>query len=190
MKRHSAPGALPGDQRGFTLLEALVAISILSIGILAVCIMQTGAMRASNTAYNRSEASGIATALVECFQSLPYKELKATAILDEENGQKQYLPATASSGEKDDYTYYVKGDSSKLDKMMSRLITPLDEEGKVQGGSGALYTLKWAVQEERGTVQGETQSIRKNIRVFMNWETPSGENRLEYNAAKYPNMAQ
>ncbi len=45
----------PGNQ-GFTLLEVLVAIVILSIGLLAVAGMQTQSMRSSGNALYRSQA--------------------------------------------------------------------------------------------------------------------------------------
>ena len=44
------------DNRGFTLLEVLVAIVILSIGLLAVAGMQTQSMRSSGNALYRSQA--------------------------------------------------------------------------------------------------------------------------------------
>ena len=184
-KHDAAPYALPLDQRGFTLLEAIIAISLLAFGILTVCMMQTGALRTSTTAFNRSEANGIATALIECFQALPYND----RTLD--GKQSSALPATASSGDKDDYNYYVKGNSPKLDEMMKGLITHINDEGAVMGiGSRLRYTLKWAVQEEKQKVKDEDKSIRKNIRVFLNWNSPMGENRLEFTTTKYPNMSQ
>lgn len=44
------------NNRGFTLVEVLVAVVILSIGLLAVAGMQTNSMRSSNNALYRSQA--------------------------------------------------------------------------------------------------------------------------------------
>lgn len=188
-KHDVALRALPLDQRGFTLLEAIIALAVLAFGVLTVCMMQTGALRSSTTAFNRSEANGIATALVECFQALPYDDIKVTIT---GAGASNALPATATSGAQGDYKYYGKDkdNPAKLTKMMKELITPINNEGAVLGGSGMRYILKWAVQEERDEVGGEEKSIRKNIRVFLNWKSPMGENHLEFTTTKYPNMTQ
>jgi len=44
------------NNRGFTLVEVLVAVVILSIGLLAVAGLQTNSMRSSNNALYRSQA--------------------------------------------------------------------------------------------------------------------------------------
>ncbi|MDZ7854226.1 MAG: type IV pilus modification protein PilV [Halomonas sp.] len=44
-------------QRGFTLIEALVALLVLSIGLLGVAAMQLEAMQGAHAAYQRSIAS-------------------------------------------------------------------------------------------------------------------------------------
>lgn len=44
-------------QRGFSLLEALIALIVLAIGLLGVAAMQLKALQSANTAYQRSVAS-------------------------------------------------------------------------------------------------------------------------------------
>lgn len=56
--------ALPKSQRGSMLLEALVAILIFSVGILAVVGMQATAVKAAADAKYRSEASLLANELL------------------------------------------------------------------------------------------------------------------------------
>lgn len=51
MKRHS------GSQSGFTLIEALIALLVLSIGMLGVAAMQLKALQGAHAAYQRSIAS-------------------------------------------------------------------------------------------------------------------------------------
>ena len=53
-----------GGQRGSVLLEALVAILIFSVGILAVVGMQATAVKAASDARHRSEASLLANELL------------------------------------------------------------------------------------------------------------------------------
>ena len=54
----------PGNQGGSILLEALIAILIFSLGILAVVGMQTTAVRAATDAKYRSDASLLANELI------------------------------------------------------------------------------------------------------------------------------
>lgn len=180
MKERNAQTAFPRDERGFTLLEAVVAMSILAAGILTVCMMQVSAMRASATAYDRTEANSIATALIESFQSLPYDD----SLLDDtaDGGD---LPSNAD----DTCRHYVKNASKKLDRIMRNMIDVPSgaEAGVVEDKSGTRYNLSWAVQEETAQVDGQSKSIRKTIRVFMDWKTPMGTNHLDFITSKYPN---
>ena len=57
-----APGR---QQRGFTLIEAMVALVVLSIGLLGMASMQVGALRLSTSAYYRSIAATKASELAE-----------------------------------------------------------------------------------------------------------------------------
>lgn len=47
-------------QRGFTLLEVLVAMAILAIGLLGLASLQTTAMQFTSSAYLRSQAANLA----------------------------------------------------------------------------------------------------------------------------------
>lgn len=52
-------------QSGFSLLEALVSIVILSIGLLGVAALQTVGLRANSSAAYRSQAAWFATQMIE-----------------------------------------------------------------------------------------------------------------------------
>jgi prepilin-type N-terminal cleavage/methylation domain-containing protein len=60
---------------GFTLIEVMVAIAILSFGILAVAMMQTTAMRANYRGYRLTEATTLAQDRVEYLRTQPYTSL-------------------------------------------------------------------------------------------------------------------
>ncbi|MDP2681567.1 MAG: type IV pilus modification protein PilV [Deltaproteobacteria bacterium] len=53
------------NQKGFTLLEVLIAIVILSIGLLGVAAMQTTAILGNTSAMNRSRAIGLAEEMAD-----------------------------------------------------------------------------------------------------------------------------
>lgn len=57
---------------GFTLIEVIIAISILTIGLLAVASMQTAAIQGNFFAYRTSEATTLAQDRLEYLLSLPY----------------------------------------------------------------------------------------------------------------------
>jgi prepilin-type N-terminal cleavage/methylation domain-containing protein len=65
------------NQRGFTIIEALTAIVILGIGILALYTMQVGAIQANSRAASVSRLSSWATDRIEHFLAKPptYQEL-------------------------------------------------------------------------------------------------------------------
>ena len=48
--------AIPAAQRGFTLVEALVSVLIMSIGLLGVAALQTRSLGSTNTSSKRSQA--------------------------------------------------------------------------------------------------------------------------------------
>jgi len=60
------------NQKGFTLIEAMVALTIFSIGILAVASMQTDALMSTADSRKRTEAVEIATSQAEFLQNLPF----------------------------------------------------------------------------------------------------------------------
>ena len=63
-----------GGEAGFTLLEVLVAVSILTIGLLAVASMQTAAIHGNDTAYRVTEGATWAQNRLEALIALPYND--------------------------------------------------------------------------------------------------------------------
>lgn len=66
------------SDRGFTLIEAVVALAVLSIGILTINIMQTGAVRSNYRASQITTASARAGDRMERINSLPYNDVSLT----------------------------------------------------------------------------------------------------------------
>lgn len=62
------------NERGFTLLEVIVAIAILTFGILAVASMQISSMRGNSFAGNVTEATTLAGDKLERLIGLPYDD--------------------------------------------------------------------------------------------------------------------
>lgn len=78
--RQTLPPYLPAGNRGFTLIEALVALGILTIGVLTVYTMQTGSVRGNLRARQISIASAWAMDKMEQFNGLAYND----SLLDDE----------------------------------------------------------------------------------------------------------
>jgi prepilin-type N-terminal cleavage/methylation domain-containing protein len=73
----------PIGERGFTLLEVIVAISILTFGLLAVATMQTTAIRGNYNANCITEATTVAQDRLELFLSQSYNTLDEGAFPQE-----------------------------------------------------------------------------------------------------------
>ena len=61
-------------EAGFTLLEVIIAISILTVGLLAVASMQTAAIRGNDAAYRVTEGVTWAQDRLEYLLALPYDD--------------------------------------------------------------------------------------------------------------------
>ncbi len=72
--QHKGPKQTEG---GFTLLEVMVAIVILSVGILGVATMQTSSMRANLKGYQMTEATTLAQDRLEYLLTQPFNSLVA-----------------------------------------------------------------------------------------------------------------
>ncbi len=59
-------------EKGFTLVEVMLAIGILAVGILAVASMQLGATNANTHAYRMTERTAFAEARLEALAALPF----------------------------------------------------------------------------------------------------------------------
>jgi len=66
--------SVKGGEGGFTILEVVIAISILSVGLLGVAIMQTTAIRGNDDAYRVSESTTWAQDRLEALMALPYND--------------------------------------------------------------------------------------------------------------------
>ena len=71
-------------EHGYTLLEVVVAMSILTIGLLAVVSMLATSIRGSTTAGSRAEATTWAQDKLEDLAALPYDDVTSGVIWEDE----------------------------------------------------------------------------------------------------------
>jgi len=69
-------------ETGFTLLEVIAAVSILTIGLLAVASMQTAAIQGNDTAYRVTEGATWAQNRLEYLKALPFDDPRLTIAPD------------------------------------------------------------------------------------------------------------
>lgn len=68
--QHSRPKIRP-RQRGFSLLEILVALAVLSIGLLGLAALQTMSLRMGHDSYQRTQATMLAYDMVDRMRANP-----------------------------------------------------------------------------------------------------------------------
>lgn len=160
------------------MIEAMVAIAILTIGIMAAMGMQFRAIGAGSTAMDRTEANNVAQALLETLKDLPFDDANLNFTGAAAPGD--LLPATAR-------TFTT---AANFPRMAAFVQMPAGAAaGTVVDKSGITYQLSWAVQDNPADPADPTgKKTGKTIRVFMTWNSPMGQNRLEITAIKYNNV--
>jgi prepilin-type N-terminal cleavage/methylation domain-containing protein len=79
--KHSKGTDSQSGRRGFTLVELIITVCVLSFGCLAVLQMQSASMRGSNLADNLTAATFLAESEMERLKSLPFTDLTLEANL-------------------------------------------------------------------------------------------------------------
>ncbi len=82
------------SEAGFTLLEVIAAVSILTVGLLAVASMQAAAIQGNDKAYRVTEGATWAQNRIEALMGLPYDD----PLLDNGSGIADPTPPPAPNG--------------------------------------------------------------------------------------------
>ncbi len=99
---HDPERAVRGD--GYSLVEVLVAIAILSLAILPMVGMFDAALRAATLGGNYDKARALANEKLEEIRALPYSDPGGAA----DSVTEKYPPATPTSGKRGIFTYTVQ----------------------------------------------------------------------------------
>jgi len=70
-------------ENGFTLIETLLAISVLSIGLFALAALQAASIKSTTSANKRSMAVLLAENQIETYKSTPYANLPTGTLVEE-----------------------------------------------------------------------------------------------------------
>jgi len=79
---HMTHSQLHRQQNGYTLIEILIAVVILSIGLLGMAGIQLKGMRGTQNAFLRTEAANLANSMAERMHANPYAAQNSDATLD------------------------------------------------------------------------------------------------------------
>jgi Tfp pilus assembly protein PilV len=108
----------PAHEGGFTLVEVVVAISLLMIGVLATVTMVDQANSTTNSTKAREAGTGLAREVLEAARAIPYPELAkdtVTAKLQAQAGLADALPASGWQIQRRGFDYTVNVDVCLVD---------------------------------------------------------------------------
>jgi len=154
------------DNSGFTLIEVIISLGVLSVGILALFSMQTMGIKGNSTAYRVTEASTWAADRVEEIVSLDYKDL----VDRNGNGTKKDVDQNGVDG---------SGNNFGLDDTVTGAVVDADGDSAVTDpsnpGGPPKYTVYWNVAVDhplRGvkTIQVNVVNTATNKTVSLQYQ--------------------
>ena len=166
------------SQSGFSLVEVMVAILLLTVGLLALAQMQTQAVASNHFGSQLTEATFLAQdkmeelrLLNECYLAVIAKpELSWTAedqaVVDNYNSQLSDSVAnwseidTDSDGIMDQFSWLAAPDHTNVDGVLS-VPNPIAVDGLAAPVGG--YTRTWYVEDNKPITKA------KNLRVRITW---------------------
>lgn len=147
---------------GFTLIEAMITICILSIGLLALASMQTSAIRDNSFSSGLTEASALAQQKMEELMELPYDDPLLDDTDNDGTNQDQ------NDNGVDDDNDNKDPDKSKYDFGLWHDDTVATADHNENQGD---YNLFWNIAID------EPISNTKTIRVIVTWDEGSTPRR-------------
>lgn len=135
-------------QSGFTLLEVLIAILVLSIGLLGLAGLMASSIRNSHSAYQRTQATWLAYDMIDRM-----RVNRATAIASTNNYD---IPiGTATSG----LTSLAGTDITSWKTLLANALPAGDGSVDVDSNTRAVTVIvQW--NDSRGTLGSSTQQLR------------------------------
>ena len=148
------------SEQGYTLIEVLIAITILAFGLMAVATMQVTAIKTNAIASGMSQGLTLAQAKVEELMNLPYSALDDTDL----DGTDEDVDDDGVDDDLDNFGLddTVEGDDSDKD--------PPETIGR--------YSIYWNVAVDEPVTDSRT------IRVIVTWTERGREKRIALDFVK------
>jgi prepilin-type N-terminal cleavage/methylation domain-containing protein len=160
-----APCARPDGERGFTLVEVLVAIMILLVGVLGVVSMVEGANAVTSKTKAREGGTNVARSIIEVSRSIRYRDLTANELLDalgSRPGLADVKPGVTG------YTIASRNVNYEVTLTVCSLDDPRDNLGQHTGP--VAYCIDTDVPAV-GVNDDRNPDDYKRVRVTLNWST-------------------
>ncbi|MDR3631403.1 MAG: prepilin-type N-terminal cleavage/methylation domain-containing protein [Desulfocapsaceae bacterium] len=174
------------NDNGFSLLEAMIAIFILSVGIIGAAFMQIQAIRGNDTGMARTAANNIGLSVMEELQRLPFDDPRTC-----QNGLTAFNAAALNNGSS------LSGGAvnpAAADHQFSLADFPNFPNtykfinNSLVDDSGRAYQIFWNVNKDpfKTGVQPQPSCV---INLFVYWQAPWwGQQYLQYTTLKYSNI--
>jgi len=169
------------NKNGFTLIEVMITMLVLSVGILAMTTMQITATNGSSSAFSRSRANSIALTFLEEIKRLPFDDTAlagtAGANLDAGIAPAGGVPNPALAAHR-----FNAANFPFFANMYQASGTDIrDTTGKV-------FQIFWNVDKSPIAIGTDTYTPFCTIKLFVYWDTPLGLNHLVITTIKYNNV--
>jgi prepilin-type N-terminal cleavage/methylation domain-containing protein len=149
----------PQEERGFTLIEVLVTITVLMVGLAGVTTMLTHASAITKQTKGREAGTSLARELVENARAVPYAKLTPTSIVDELQSQPGLGDSEAAGAwtiERRGTTYTVDAEVCAVDDTQDRIGTHTSE--------------LWCSNPTPSTPPDDNPDDYKRVSVTVSWE--------------------
>ena len=167
-------------QEGFTLIEVMIAICVLTIGIMAVAQMQVRAIHQNSNAFTRSRANAVALSILEELKRLPFDD----AALNAGGGNLNAGMAPPGGVPVPGLADHIFNPANLVGLTNSFQVNG----NEIVDGTGQKYQLFYNVIRPVVNIGTETFTPSCTIRLFVYWTTPLGQNFIELTTVKYNNV--
>ena len=169
------------NTKGFTLIEVMIAIALLTLGILGVMTMQIQAIQANSVGFDRTKANAIARSFMEELKRLPFDD---TNLTDTNNNKSNGLNDGSSlSGGTVDPT---KADQQFVAANFPRFSNIYTLDNAKIKDDRKTYQIFWNINKDPWT-DGSTAYC--TISLFVYWQAPNGgQQHVQYTSTKYNNL--
>ena len=145
------------NEKGFTLVEVMIGITVFAIGILAVAAMQISSVKGNSSAVDLTEAANVAQDRMEALLALDYN----AADLNDDDGD-------GTGQDLDDNNIDDGGNDFGLDDTS---VATSDGASQYRGPTNVLYNIFWNIAVD------EPFKETKRIRLIVQWQGDGGRTR-------------
>jgi prepilin-type N-terminal cleavage/methylation domain-containing protein len=169
-------------ESGFTLVEIMVAITILLIGVLGVVTMVSAANRSSSTTTGRQNATNLMRRVIETGRAVPYRSLTSTGLVATLQGQSPDLADSTPS----DPAWTVQ--RAGFTYTLTARVCLLDDAADGYGVHDASDPGWCADSSQTGTADDQSHDY-KRLNVTATW-TVKGQTKTMTEAGLVPSTGQ